>query len=287
MTRLYDCFPFFNELDLLELRLSELYDVVDRFVMIEAGETFTGKKKPYNYEENAERFARFADKITYLKLESFPEGLDGWQRERLQRDKMMEGLADAAADDLVLLSDLDEIPDAAVLAGLVKNPPGKGEVYCLELRWFYYFMNLERRARWLRLGPRLIRRDQISTMQALRYVHGQTKGWFRDLMRAIKAARGMKRWVKRTTIANAGWHFTWLGGAKGVAAKAWSLTKHSSMPENLDTLPVAEQVIAKELAGIGTHCDIVDVDESFPKFVRENPAIFDKYLVGEADNAAV
>ena len=57
---IYDCFTFFNELDLLEIRLNVLRDVVDRFVLVEAGETHTGKRKPLYFRENAARFAAFA-----------------------------------------------------------------------------------------------------------------------------------------------------------------------------------------------------------------------------------
>lgn len=278
MARIYDCFPFFNELDLLELRLDELYNVVDHFVLIEAGETFTGKPKSYIFEENAARFERFRDKIIHLKIAGFPAELDGWERERLQRDRLMEGLGDAADDDLILLSDLDEIPRADVIRSLAQNPPGKNEVYCLEMRWFNYFINLERRESWLRLGPRLIRKDHVTSMQELRYVRGPADSAFRDLVRAIKIFRGMKRWLKRRPVYNAGWHFTWLGGAERVAAKAFSLTKHSRMPENLDTLPVAEQAIARELARLGTESDIVEIDETFPKFMRDHMEIYGKYV---------
>ena len=279
MPRLYDCFPFFNELDLLELRFNELYDVVDRFVIVEAGETFTGKQKPYHFVENAARFEKFMDKVTYLQLDSFPEGISGWERERLQRDKLLEGLVEAASDDLILLSDIDEIPDARVIFEARNKPPKFNEVYCFEMRWFYYFMNLERRARWLRLGPRMIRRDCVDSMQELRYVRAPAKSFIRDFFRALKIARGMKRWLKRTVWHDAGWHFTWLGGANAVAFKAYALTKHSSMPDQLETLPVAEGVIADALRAVGTDYDIATVDETYPKFVQANMDIYRKYMV--------
>ena len=65
----YDCFPFFNELDLLEIRLNVLKDGVDRFVIVEAGETHTGKPKPFYFEENRGRFAEFLARFEYVKVD--------------------------------------------------------------------------------------------------------------------------------------------------------------------------------------------------------------------------
>ena len=72
----YDCFQFFNELDILKIRLHVLNPVVDRFVISEATETFSGLKKPLYYEENKELFAEFADKIIHVVVEDTPEGDD-------------------------------------------------------------------------------------------------------------------------------------------------------------------------------------------------------------------
>ena len=70
----YDCFQFFNELDILKIRLNVLSPVVDRFVISEATETFSVLKKPLYYEENKEMFAEFADKIIHVVVEDTPQG---------------------------------------------------------------------------------------------------------------------------------------------------------------------------------------------------------------------
>ena len=59
---------FFQELDLLEIRLEYLYPFVDKFIIVEACQTFKGELKPYNYEKNKERFSKYADKIIYFKI---------------------------------------------------------------------------------------------------------------------------------------------------------------------------------------------------------------------------
>ena len=68
---IYDCFTFFNELDILEIRLNTLYDTVDYFVIAEANKTHTGKEKDYVFEKNQARFSNFLDKIIYIKVDDF------------------------------------------------------------------------------------------------------------------------------------------------------------------------------------------------------------------------
>ena len=67
MVKVYDCFIFFNELDLLELRLETLDPYVDHFVISECDSTFSGEDKPFYFEENKEKFSKFLDKIIYIK----------------------------------------------------------------------------------------------------------------------------------------------------------------------------------------------------------------------------
>lgn len=70
----YDCFQFFNELDILKIRLNVMNDVVDKFVISEATETFSGLKKPLYYEENKEMFKEFEDKIIHVVVDDTPQG---------------------------------------------------------------------------------------------------------------------------------------------------------------------------------------------------------------------
>lgn len=94
----YDCFPFFNELDLLELRLRELSPVVDKFVLVEATRTFQKKEKPLVFEENKNRFSSFLDKIEHIVVGKFPGFFykfrvpNAWDYENFQRDQISIGL---------------------------------------------------------------------------------------------------------------------------------------------------------------------------------------------------
>ena len=115
--RVFDCFTFFNELELLELRLESLYDVVDRFVIVEADKTHANLPKPFNFLENVDRYQKYLPKIEYVMDSSVVpyEGVSDWSIENNQRNNIMKGLTEAEPDDLIMISDVDEFPDPATI----------------------------------------------------------------------------------------------------------------------------------------------------------------------------
>lgn len=130
--KVFDCFPFFNELDLLEVRMSYLYDVVDYFVIVEADTTHVGQKKEFTFLKNKERYKAFEDKIIYIPYEMpfFPEAHKvAWKREAYQRNITIEVLKEKGAqpDDYLLMGDLDEIVNKELINEL-KN--GSKEIHC-------------------------------------------------------------------------------------------------------------------------------------------------------------
>ena len=117
--KVYDCFLFYNELDILEIRLNELYDHVDYFYAVEASVTHTGRPKPLYLKEALEhtnRFDKFKSKIINIDtdLDLTKSALvdnnidDSWNREFIQRNYLMSVMLKASADDIILLSDVDE-----------------------------------------------------------------------------------------------------------------------------------------------------------------------------------
>lgn len=108
--KIYDCFIFFNELDLLEIRLNELNGFVDYFVIVESDKTFTGNYKGYIFEKNKSKYKSILHKIIYIKV-TMPSKINPWQAEFLQRNKIKEGLKNCNENDIILISDIDEIPN--------------------------------------------------------------------------------------------------------------------------------------------------------------------------------
>lgn len=276
--RTFDCFPLFNEIDLLELRLNELWDVVDVFVIVESRQTFTGGTKPLCLQENEDRFAKYMQKIRYVILDAFPDGMSNWGREEYQRNYIINGLTDIAPDDTLILSDLDEIPRAEAVRDIVARGIQPREVYCLSLACYSFYLNVKIKTRWERQGPRLIRARDLGDLYPLRRVLAPTKGFVRNLLRQIKSSRQMKRWVRRILVHDAGWHFTWMGGNEAVALKGSSIAEHSHVPEGEKSVDWADNRIKSVLDNDSCY-ELVEIDEQLPEFVRNHPELFEKYIL--------
>ena len=134
---LYDCFTFLNELDLLEIRLNILNKVVDKFVIVEATRTHSNQLKPLVFADNKERFRRFLDKIIYVVVDKYPLIESAWTIENHQRNCIAKALAACHDDDVILISDLDEIPHPEKIKECLHAPGIK----LFEQFMFYYFLN--------------------------------------------------------------------------------------------------------------------------------------------------
>ncbi len=289
MSKIFDCFLFFNEFDLLEIRLHELSEVVDNFVIAEASTTFSGLPKPLHFQKNKQRFAAFEDRIIHIVIDtSLEPGASAWRRQQLQRDALVSGLEDAEDDDIVLLSDVDEICSRETVRALRATPPRRGEVFCFELRMFNYFLNAECGVRWLRSGPRAVRKSDLVTMERLRKVCGPARGWPQDVGRAVRAWREMGRPVRRRLIPDAGWHFSYLGGIDAIHEKMRSFAGYDRVPDNIkDSAQLAEKIAAASPISYSKHgLRYREVDGSFPIHVQQNREKFSHLLADPSKTAA-
>ncbi len=278
---IYDCFSFFNELDLLEIRLNVLKDVVDKFVLVEAGETHSGKSKPLHYKENEARFAAFKDKIVYVGIERFPEiCTTDWARENYQRNAISQGLQGARDEDTVLISDLDEIPRPELISKYV----GKSGVTVFDQDYFAYFLNYRNvRQQWW-YGTRMLSyRDFCHAFDGVRVVkneflpeeinEGTTASKIR--CRTLPRSRGGQRIVK-----NAGWHFTSLGGAERLAEKMASFAHQEYNPGDgqIDVDRLQELIDAGKGPFWSMRCFAEKLDAAYPRYVRENKSRYEKLI---------
>ncbi len=195
MVRVYDTFMFTGtpvELDMLQCRLVELETApVYRHVIVEADITHRGDPKPLVFPEHAERFGRWADRITYIPvsasdLPSVADAPDPWVREHAQREHAWAGVTSARPGDVVLHGDLDEIPATTAVWQVADSPPPSPVVF--EQAHYMYAVD------WLYPG-----RVWPGTIAAtVRDVAG-----FRDLR--------AQRW-ELPRLPYAGWHLSWMGG---------------------------------------------------------------------------
>lgn len=145
---LVDCFLFYNEMDMLHLHLEELYDTVDKFIIVESTTTFIGNKKKLFYELNKDRYVKYTDKIVHVIVSDTPETNNPWVAERFQRNAIDNGLSKLKLndEDLIIIGDVDEIPDTSTLTK-IKNDGLKRPIN-LEMDFYYYNFNCRNVNKW-------------------------------------------------------------------------------------------------------------------------------------------
>lgn len=243
----FDCFTFYGELDVLEIRLHELADVVDAFVLVESVTTFSGRDKPLVFEQNKHRFEKFASKIRHIVVRDMPEGPDPWAREAHLRNAILAGIEGGLPDDRILVSDVDEIPRASVVARLRQDDLP----VCLAMPVFYYRLNC-------------------------RNVSGHPS-WPGTVVHTVSSLghpeEARTRRVDLPRIEEAGWHFSHLGDVASIIAK---LETGSHLEYARPPFTTASHIEAMMRQGLdlydrpGFSWKFVPIDASYPAFVREN-----------------
>lgn len=202
---IYDCFPFNNELEILERRFSELYDVVDRFVIVEATKTHGGEDKSLYFRDNLQRYEKYLNKVTHIIVDDYPQVPDNatvtdksWTIERHQRECIMRGLTNCKEMDIIIISDADEIPDRETIKHILQNrldTYSSSFIANLEMDLYYYNENTKAKDKWKeakvatydevkRLGPCGIR---YSTPNVFTYGNaGKHLSYFGDVGAIIK-----------------------------------------------------------------------------------------------------
>lgn len=263
MSKVYDCFTFFDEFDILELRLQELDSVVDYFVICEANETFVGDKKELYFQNNRERFGKFLHKIIYVQVTNFPSENDVWVREEHQRECMLQGVMNANDDDFVIFSDVDEIPKAES----VTEALGFNGYVQFKMDMFQYYVNLrERKNSWNACYG--LRKKYIPSLDCS---PGGTKSlsYARFNLDQISKHTG----IPVFSINNSGWHFTHLGGVEKLLRKFNSYS-HANDPwpskmKNVETLK-SQIALGVAIWSGDRLAEYVPVDETFPLYLRQN-----------------
>jgi beta-1,4-mannosyl-glycoprotein beta-1,4-N-acetylglucosaminyltransferase len=195
-----DCFTFFNELDMLEYRLTVV--PADKVVLVEATKTYSGKDKELFYEKNKSRFQTWADKIIHVIVDDFPETNDSWVRERFQRNAIQRGLDQISLSDsdTILISDVDEIPNPKILFQQYSG------LYALYQDAYYYNLTCVVKRCWLH--PRIMNWGTYLTIGFPQ--HCRTNG-----------VHGI--------IENGGWHLSYFGSTEFIKTKleSFSHTEYS------------------------------------------------------------
>jgi hypothetical protein len=238
---IWDCFIFNDEVDLLECRLIELDGTGCEHVLCESPLTFSGQPKPLYYAENKERYAPWEDRITHV-IADISDLPGNWEREHAQREALWQGLDDYEPDDILLLSDADEIPRAKAC----KHAVGRS----LLLRNHVLAVNL--------LDPGWL---------------AGTVGYTGASRPPMKQIRARNHHVTEAVIPDAGWHFSWLGGPDAIRAKAANFANLLSEDENVvnNVVNNAEGIYANRLnpGQGGKNLLLTAIDSTWPRYMRE------------------
>ncbi len=282
---IYDTFPFFNEFELLELRLDELWDVVDRFVIGESPRTHSNRPKPLHFAENRERFRKYDSKLIHVVVEDDASVLSSWSptgRSRFaiedhDRRSLSRGLTQCKPDDVILTGDVDEIPRAEDLraavdamkqrdgplsriwGGFLKSGPIVRHARSLFRKWHPRVTVFEQRMFYFFLNCACVNRP---------WWHGTRMAFHRD----FTSGYDLRRWGGRV-LNNSGWHFSFMGGVERIRAKiaAYAHTEHNR-PELTDPEELTRRIgPGRDLFGDGTELEWVPVDGTFPRRIRERP----------------
>jgi len=261
MTKIYDCFLFLNELELLEIRLNILYPHVDFFVINESTTTFSGNKKPLYFQENKHRFEKFSDKIIY-NIVDIPNNLvSSWDRETFHRNSIIERIdGHAKPEDIIITSDLDEIPNPDIIKNL-NNFFDSNKLYHCKQKFYYYYLNNCLNRDWY--GSR------ICSFAFLK----------RNTVQAIRQATEDVSKLNGIVLENAGWHFSYLGGAENIRFKIESFSHqefNNSFVKNkiLENLKNNRDIFDRDI-----HFKPVSIDDSFPTFIVNNQYKYEHLII--------
>jgi beta-1,4-mannosyl-glycoprotein beta-1,4-N-acetylglucosaminyltransferase len=201
--KVWDMFLFNNELDMLAIRLHELWPVVDKFVLVESKQTLVGQAKELYFQNNKSRFHEFIGKIEHIVLDSGDE--------HAMRFALTNHAQSAQPDDILILSDVDEIPRCSVIAELrnLREFP-KHTYVLLKMSFFYYSY------RWIK-----------SNSDRLHQIHSQTtsKAISKDLLSRFDLARINRMHqtpAEHFFVDNAGWHCSFCFSAEMIRSKIQS-----------------------------------------------------------------
>jgi beta-1,4-mannosyl-glycoprotein beta-1,4-N-acetylglucosaminyltransferase len=244
-----DSFIFGWETDLLECRLTELYDHVDLFLIIEGRVTFQNNPKELVFEQHRDRYAPWADKIQYYVVDNF-DGLpdNPWEREYHSRKVTAEATAHLSGDTILLMSDVDEIPHPDGISEAVRLL-GAGNKTVSFLHPFYSMA-----VDWQH--P-----HKIHGMVATTLEYARSRPSFMDI-------RGSRMLPPTIDDYKAGWHFTWLGGEELIQRKADSFSHTEDVVQNY-IRDMGGRLYTEGYHVLGEKLIPVEVDDTYPKYIRE------------------
>ena len=262
---IYDCFQYFNEDHMVDLRLNILDEYVDYFVISESTKTHQGETKKINFDIN--KFSKFKKKIKFL-VADYKEKIDfknhkGGESpvEQHQRNYLINGLDNALPNDYVILSDSDEIPDLNQIKYIKKK------FVAFSQKMFMYKLNLQnlRESNWI--GSKITKKKYITSMQDFRNLKFKNYPFWR-----------LDKYNQQ--IINGGWHFSFLQTPTQILTKIRSFSHGEFNNEEINEKNIKEKILNnKDIFGRDTELRKIEIDNSYPEYIFKNKKKLSNWII--------
>ena len=230
--KIFDCFMYFDEDIVLDVRLNYLDKYVDQFVIIESEYNHKGEKRTPLF--NIDKFKKFENKIKYILKNEIPPGIENikaddnkseiyrksifnaWKRENLQRNQISEGLSDAQEEDWVIISDLDEIPNLSEIK--LKDINDNFVFFKQDMMYYKFNLRLEN---YIWVGSKACKMKNLESPQWIRDIKDRKYSWWR-----VDTYFSKKKYNNILLVENGVWHFSYLKNPKDIEKKLKSYLHH-------------------------------------------------------------
>jgi len=269
--KIYDCFSYLDEDFLLDLRLNILDNLVDYFVIVESNKTWQNNYKKLRFDKN--KFKKFQNKIIYVPVTDMPDGPNPWDREHFQRNCITRGLTKAEDEDLVIVSDLDEIPNPSK----IREFNSKNKFAGFNQRFFYYKLNMLNKSEPNWMGSRICVNKYLKSPQWLRGLKFKKRPFWR-----------IDKINLNNIIEDGGWHFSNLKSPEQL------LYKYQNMCETNDNFVFKRSIEkkylnvemikmnidkGKDIIGRKNTYEKIEIDNTFPAHILKNQKLFKDWII--------
>ena len=270
--KLYDCCMYFDEDMMLDLRLNTLNNYVDIFIVAEATRDHSGKEKKLNFDYK--NFSKFKDKIKYLIIEDLPVNVKSkkknWTpnhwRDQYQRNSLVRGFENCNDSDLIMISDIDEIPDPKKISEFKT----KNKYACFLQKNFQSKLNLLNVTDKYWMGTKICQKKYLKSPQ-----------WLRNIKTKKRPFWKFYKPKQPQLIIDGGWHFSFLKKPKDIAKKIMAYSHQEFYKDEFINEKKIEDRInnKKDLFDRKINYEKVLIDNSFPEYVFNNKSMFKDWII--------
>jgi|TARA_B100001059_G_scaffold164101_1_gene163613 beta-1,4-mannosyl-glycoprotein beta-1,4-N-acetylglucosaminyltransferase len=268
--KIIDCFMYFDEDLVLDIRLNTLYNKVDKFIIAEATKNHAGQDKKLNFK--IENFLKFKDKIHYLIIDDLPINVTspkkGWHenhmRDQFQRNALERGYKEFNDEDLIMISDIDEIPNPEK----IKEFDIQNKYACFLQKNYQSKINLLNMTENDWAGTKICKKKFLKSPQWLRNLKIKKKSFWNFFNNKLQL------------INNGGWHFSFLKDPDSIRKKIFSYSHQEYNTEEFTNISLIKNKISKgeDLFSRNIKYKKVNIDESFPNYIIKNKKKFKKWI---------